>query len=255
MNLFFSHLPALTDVVACGMRRLMAQIIDIVCSAVVTVLPPGVFMTTIPRRVAAGVSTLSRPEPARPMTFSLSAAAMSSSVTFVPERTMRPSASLISLNSSSFGILDFTTTAKPACSRSSTPCFERLSLTRIFMRTCLPCLLGHQKFLCFRHAAAELDRMAEPFQHHLRCRDRRNDIEPVRVAHVGQPENFALEVILPTGCGDAVLHPQILIHSLAVDPIGRRHRRERVAGRFLGEEREACSLHPFAHGPGQLPLA
>ena len=78
MNLSFSHFPALTDVVACGIRRLMAQIIDIVCSAVVTVLPPGVFMTTMPRRVAAGVSTLSRPEPARPTTFSFSAAAMSS---------------------------------------------------------------------------------------------------------------------------------------------------------------------------------
>ena len=159
MNLSFSHFPAFMDVVACGIRRLMAQIIDIVCSAVVTVLPPGVFMTTMPRRVAAGVSTLSRPEPARPTTFSFSAAAISSAVTFVPDRTIKPSASLISLNSSSFGIFDFTTTVKPACSRRSTPCFERLSLTRIFMRTYL---LNHQEFLRLRHAAAEFDRMAQP---------------------------------------------------------------------------------------------
>jgi hypothetical protein len=115
------------------MRRLIAQIIDMVCSAVVTVLPPGVFMTTMPRRVAAGVSTLSRPDPARPTTFNFSAAAISSSVTLVPDRTISPSASLISLNNSSFGILDFTTTVNPACSSSSTPCFDKLSLIRIFI--------------------------------------------------------------------------------------------------------------------------
>ena len=41
------------------------------CSAVEIVFPPGVFMTMMPRFVAASTSTLSTPTPARPMTFSL----------------------------------------------------------------------------------------------------------------------------------------------------------------------------------------
>ena len=44
------------------------------CSAVVTELPNGVFMTITPRAVAAGTSTLSTPIPARPMTLSRMAA-------------------------------------------------------------------------------------------------------------------------------------------------------------------------------------
>ena len=42
-----------------------------VCSAVLTVLPPGVFMTTMPLRVAAATSMLSTPTPARTMARSL----------------------------------------------------------------------------------------------------------------------------------------------------------------------------------------
>ena len=40
-------------------------------SAVETVLPPGVFITTTPRCVAASTSTLSTPTPARPTTRNL----------------------------------------------------------------------------------------------------------------------------------------------------------------------------------------
>jgi hypothetical protein len=60
------------------------------CSAVVTALPVGVFMTTMPRLLAAGMSTLSTPMPARPTTRRLSAAAMTFGVTVVAERMMRP---------------------------------------------------------------------------------------------------------------------------------------------------------------------
>ena len=38
------------------------------CSAVEIVLPPGVFITMTPRLVAASMSMLSTPTPARPMT-------------------------------------------------------------------------------------------------------------------------------------------------------------------------------------------
>ena len=40
------------------------------CSAVEIVFPPGVFITMMPRFVAASTSTLSTPTPARPITFS-----------------------------------------------------------------------------------------------------------------------------------------------------------------------------------------
>ena len=45
-------------------------------SAVVTVLPPGVFITTVPCCVAASMSTLSTPTPARPTTRNFGAASM-----------------------------------------------------------------------------------------------------------------------------------------------------------------------------------
>src|SRR3989442_15136204 len=61
--------------------------IEKVNSAVEMVLPPGVFMTTIPRCVAASTSTLSTPTPARPTTRSLGAASTTFLVTLVSERT------------------------------------------------------------------------------------------------------------------------------------------------------------------------
>ena len=62
------------------------------CSAVVMELPKGVFITMMPWAVAAGMSTLSTPMPARPMTFRRPfEAAMIFSVTFVAERIARPS--------------------------------------------------------------------------------------------------------------------------------------------------------------------
>ena len=54
------------------------------------VLAVGVFMTTMPFLLAAARSTLSTPMPARPTTFRLSAASMTSSVTLVALRMMRP---------------------------------------------------------------------------------------------------------------------------------------------------------------------
>lgn len=48
--------------------------------AVETVLPPGVFMTSTPFRVASATSMLSIPTPARPITFMLVAFAKSAGV-------------------------------------------------------------------------------------------------------------------------------------------------------------------------------
>ena len=56
-------------------------------------LAPGAFMTTMPRALAAATSTLSTPVPARAMTRSFGAAAISGAVTLVALRTTRASAS------------------------------------------------------------------------------------------------------------------------------------------------------------------
>ena len=71
MKRFFSHLPALVEADASGICRASANIMAMACSAVVMVLPCGVFITTTPRAVAERMSTLSTPMPARPTTFRL----------------------------------------------------------------------------------------------------------------------------------------------------------------------------------------
>ena len=84
-----SQRPARTPAAACGTLRARASSSVIACSAVVTLEPPGVFMTTMPFLVAASTSTLSTPMPARPITRSASARASTSAVTLVPLRMMR----------------------------------------------------------------------------------------------------------------------------------------------------------------------
>ena len=108
MKRFFSHLPAWVEASACGICRASANIMVMACSAVVIELPNGVFITMTPLAVAAGMSTLSTPMPARPMTFSLVARSSSFAVTLVAERIASPSKSPIisasfSLSGPSFG--------------------------------------------------------------------------------------------------------------------------------------------------------
>ena len=89
-HLPFSHLPALRSAWACGMLRAQAIMRATVCSAAVSTLLCGALTTTMPRLVASLTSTLSTPTPARPTTCSLSAAWMTSAVTLVAERMIRP---------------------------------------------------------------------------------------------------------------------------------------------------------------------
>src|SRR5271168_272782 len=81
MKRFFSHLPACVEASAAGSWRASANISAMACSAVVIELPNGVFMTMTPRAVAAGMSTLSTPMPARPITLSVLARSSSLAVT------------------------------------------------------------------------------------------------------------------------------------------------------------------------------
>ena len=68
-----------------------SEAVSSLCSAVVTAFPKGVFITTMPRAEAAGISTLSTPMPARPMTFRFLAASRIFGVTLVAERIASPS--------------------------------------------------------------------------------------------------------------------------------------------------------------------
>ena len=83
------------EALASGIWRATANIIAMACSAVVILLPKGVFMTTTPLDVAAGISTLSTPIPARPTTLRFFAAARIFGVTFVADRIASPSYSWI----------------------------------------------------------------------------------------------------------------------------------------------------------------
>ena len=91
MKRFFSHLPAWVEALAAGMSRASAIISAMACSAVVIELPIGRVHDDDAAAVAAGMSTLSTPMPARPTTFSFLAAFSTSAVTLVAERMARPS--------------------------------------------------------------------------------------------------------------------------------------------------------------------
>ncbi len=97
MKRFFSHLPAWVEASACGIWRASASIMVMACSAVVMELPNGVFITMMPLAVAAGISTLSTPMPARPITFRFLARSRIFGVTLVAERMASPSKSPIDL--------------------------------------------------------------------------------------------------------------------------------------------------------------
>ena len=79
------------------MLRDRASIMAIVCSAVLSVLPAGVFITTMPSRVAAFLSMLSVPTPARTIALSRWLPSSASAVIFTPLRQMAPSNSASAL--------------------------------------------------------------------------------------------------------------------------------------------------------------
>src|SRR5512143_2129989 len=140
MNLFFSHFPAFIEAVACGIWRERAIIIEMACSPVVTVFRPGVFITTTPFLVAATLSMLSVPLPARPITLMRDACSKHAAVAFVAPRTTTASYWLMAAASSSGVIFPFTSTSIPSFVNTSMPTFCRLSSARTFMRvfSCFP---------------------------------------------------------------------------------------------------------------------
>ena len=115
-----------------GILRPMAIMRPRVSSATATALAPGVFMTTMPWRVAASVSMLSTPTPARPTTRSLGAWSRRAASTWTAERTTRASASASSALRSL--ILSAVTTCQPgSCWRTARVEGETFSARTIFM--------------------------------------------------------------------------------------------------------------------------
>src|ERR1035441_10973658 len=105
-------------------------------SAVEMVLPPGVFITTTPRWVAASTSTLSTPTPARPTTRNCGAASITLRVTLVSERTTIATTSLTTGSSSaSVSQSGKTTTSNSGrCFNTAIPLGDTGSHTKIFIK-------------------------------------------------------------------------------------------------------------------------
>ena len=137
MNRFFSHLPAWVEASACGICRAIASISVIACSAVVIELPNGVFITMMPLEVAAAMSTLSTPMPARPITLSRRARSSTFGVTLVADRTARPSKSPIRSASLSLSLpsLGWKSTSTPRSAKICTAAGESASEIRTLGRT------------------------------------------------------------------------------------------------------------------------
>ena len=131
---FFSHFPSFMDCVPRGIFLVIAIIMAMACSAVVTVFPPGVFITATPFFVASSISTLSRPIPALAITLRFVAASRISFVTLVALLMARASyLPMICFNSSGVSPV-FTSTSMPSWfSKISIPASPILSLTRTFI--------------------------------------------------------------------------------------------------------------------------
>src|SRR4030042_4353172 len=116
------------------MCRDNASISAIACSAADMLFPSGALTTMIPRCVAASMSMLSTPAPARPITSSFFAASMMDAVTFVSLRTTRASYSPMMLFSSSGEMPSRTSTS--ACAASALiPSCAMGSVTRTLRTT------------------------------------------------------------------------------------------------------------------------
>jgi hypothetical protein len=138
------------------MLRARESIIEIACSAVVNVFPPGAFITTIPRLLASFTSTLSIPMPARATTLRFRAFSKIGAVTLVPLRIPSPSNSPIrsARTLGSFVALSLSTTTWicPVASRISFALGDMLSLsiTLYIVTFSLSSIVEHPSLDAFR---------------------------------------------------------------------------------------------------------
>src|SRR5690348_2133293 len=114
------------------MLRKRARARASVCSAAATEFDSGALATMIPRRVAAGMSTLSTPVPARPITFRLVARSISSGVILVALR-IRIASYSPSLPRNSSSLMSSPRSTSNFDRSRSTPVSAIFSLTRTFI--------------------------------------------------------------------------------------------------------------------------
>ena len=120
-HLLRSHRPWVSARCACGTLREIAKIKAIVCSAADKIFDSGAFTTITPQAVAAAISTLSRPTPARATTTSSLPAANNCASTFVAERIINALAPTMQLSRSSGLFSSWISTSKPAFRNRSKP--------------------------------------------------------------------------------------------------------------------------------------
>ena len=113
------HSPAFSDALASGMKRERAKMWPMANSAAEMTFEVGALTTITPAVVAALMSTLSRPTPARATTLSFGAAAIASASTWVAERTKIASALASALSSAGRSVPSTLMTSKSGPSAST----------------------------------------------------------------------------------------------------------------------------------------
>src|SRR5260221_1094178 len=241
---FFSHLPPRVLCEASGIERGSESSSATVCSAPETLLPPGAFITTTPRRVAAARSMLSTPVPARPITRSFVAAASTSAVTLVALRTASASYWAITCSSSAAFMPGLKSTCAPGMrSRMLFASGERSSEMRMRITLGNSC----ERTLCRGESLAQLDLRSQIVQPALDRADDHQHVEIVEVPEVRDAEDLPLGRVLPSDQLDPVFGEEVLHQLLAVDALGRDHRRHRRR-RALRKEIEPERQHARARG-------
>src|SRR5260370_10586182 len=225
---FFSHLPAFILLLAEGTCLASAISMAIVCSATAMILPVGEFTTMMPRRVAASISMLSTPTPARPTILRCCAAARMPAVTCVSLRTIRAVYSSMRASSCS-GVrpVCMSICASGSSWRSrSMPSSAIRSATRIRIRffsllcassiTALPLYYSPCNLLLLKTelAHALFKDIHGFYQVYF--------LEKAQVAHA---ENLALQVLLPAPKNPTGFLAPLFNQDLSVDPFVHQHRR------------------------------
>ena len=134
---FFRQRPSARSRLAAGILLSAAIISPTASSATAAVLRPGQFATDTPFSLAASISMVFTPAPARMISASLPAASMVSRVTRV-DRTTRTSASPIVRGRSSADNSGWTRSSAPRVASSSTAASESLSAMSMISSTAAP---------------------------------------------------------------------------------------------------------------------
>src|SRR5271157_5034244 len=118
--------------------------------------------------------------------------------------------------------------------------------------------LTHQHLLGRGHGAAGLDVMAQFGQGHLQSGQRGNDVNFVGIAHVADPNDLPLELILPADRGDSKPLGQLVPDIGILQPLGNAEGSQPLGGP-RAEELHAQGLHArlagLAHPAVPLPDA